>query len=162
MNDSKKGIVRSWEKRRLVYNLVLLVEGLWVLREHLAAAMTQFWGFMVLFAIAANVCYCLGPYLEICVRSFLGPRADRTHYQSFFAVLRYFLFWVGLLFSMWWVWMWSLRGLDHLGGSVHYIYRTEFRDQTLAFVSFLALAFALYLALSFLFRLITMAKGGRT
>lgn len=114
MNDSKKVIFLRWEKLRIGYNLILLVEGVWLLREYLAAAFTRFRLIMVLFAIAANVCYFLGPMLEICVRTLLGSRADRPRYQSFLVGLRYFLFSVGLLFSMWWALMWAHRGLDHL------------------------------------------------
>ena len=162
MNDSKKAVFLRWEKWRIGYNLILLVEGLWVLREHLVSAFLRFGHFMILFAIVANVCYCLGPLLEICITTLLGSRADRPRYQSFLAGLRHFLFSVGLAFSMWWVWMWSLRGLGKLGGSVHYVYTTEFKDQTLDFLSFLALGFGLYLASIILFRSIIKARGMRT
>jgi hypothetical protein len=118
MNVSKEVILR-WEKWRIGYNLMLLAEGLWLLREHLAAAFTQFWLPMGLFAIAANVCYCLGPWLEISLRVLGGLRAHRTRYQPFLMGFPYFLFWVGLAFSTWWVWMWAHLGVGYLGGSVY-------------------------------------------
>jgi hypothetical protein len=163
MNDSKKAILLRWEKWRIEYNLILLIEGLWVLREHLAVAFTRHWDHMFLLVIAANVCYCLGPLIEICVWTLLGLRADRTRYQSFLVALRYFLFSVGLVFSMLLVWDVGLTALvGYLGGSAYYIYKNEFKDKILDFISFLALGFSMYLALIILFRLIIKARGKQT
>jgi hypothetical protein len=105
MSGSKEAIFLRWEKWRIGYNLILLVEGLWLLREYLAVAFTEYRRSLFLIAIAANVCYCLGPLLEICVRTLLRSHASRARYQSFLAVFFYFLFAAGLLFSMWWVWV---------------------------------------------------------
>lgn len=110
MNGSEKAILFRWEKWRIGYNLILLAEGSWLLRKHVVAAFTGHLHIIVLFAVAANVCYFLGPLLEICASGVLGSRANRTHYKPFLAGLRYFLFWVGLAFSMSWVLVLSLRG----------------------------------------------------
>ena len=112
MNDSKKEILLHWEKRRIAYNLILLIEGLILLWGHYETAFSNYWRLIVIFVIAANVCYCLGPLLEIVVRALMGSRVSQTKYQSFLAGLRHFLFLPGLLFSMWWIWMWVLRGMN--------------------------------------------------
>ena len=111
MNDNTKAIILRWEKWRIAYNLILLVEALWFFREHLTPLFTQYTNTVVLFALGANICYCLGPLSEICVRALWRLGSDRTRYQPFLKGLFYFTFSVGLLFSMWWVWMWTLRGV---------------------------------------------------
>ena len=80
-----KGIVLGWEKLRLVYNAILLLpglvvctvyyrEGLWRVAE---GFLTRFHLLIevgigaLLFGLAANVCYCLGPYAE-CVIAAAG------------------------------------------------------------------------------------------
>lgn len=101
-----KGIVVSWEKLRLIYNGILLFpglgvcaayyrEGLWRVAE---GYVTRFQLLIeagigaLLFGLAANVCYCLGPYAE-CVTAAAGfPVTGRK--------IRPFLFGIGLLFSL--------------------------------------------------------------
>ncbi len=115
MNDAYRMILLRWEKWRIAYNLILLVEGLWLLREHLVAAFAGFfWPFMVFFAVGANVCYFCGPLLEIYVHALLDSNTARTRYHPLLAYLFYFLFAIGLLLSMWLDYMWAIRGLGKL------------------------------------------------
>ena len=91
----------AWEKLRVVYNLVLLVEGLtWLwpmwevekVTENPYYRMGPFlWGGAILFGVVANVFYCLGPLAEVWAYRVLGWRMGRA---------RYFLFAAGLLFSI--------------------------------------------------------------
>jgi hypothetical protein len=104
MNGSKNEIFLFWEKLRIGFNLILLFEAIWFLREYLVSAFASLWDRMALIAIAANVCYFLGPLTEICVRKILGVNVDPTRHRSHLMVLRAFLFSVGLGFSMWLVW----------------------------------------------------------
>jgi len=106
---SVREIFRKWEVLRLVYNGVLIVESL-------AFAIPLLWRVpigpfilnAVLAALAANVCFLLGPAVESYVR-WLG-----WHFRG----LRHVLFAAGLLFSMYVVLLvfapiiWAVYGLD--------------------------------------------------
>jgi hypothetical protein len=91
----------AWEKLRIVYNLVLLIVGLpclWLLMllaNFVGQGDYYAFGFFsngtVLFGVAANAFYCLGPLADVCVYSFVDIRMGRA---------RYFLFAAGLLLSM--------------------------------------------------------------
>ena len=91
----------AWEKLRIVYNLVLLVQGLtWVSAMWEVEKVTEnpyyrvsgaSWGYAILFGVVANALYCLGPLTEAWSYRFLGWRMDR---------FRYLLFAAGLLFSI--------------------------------------------------------------
>jgi hypothetical protein len=118
MNDSKRMTFWRWEKWRIGYNLILLVESLWLLRERLAVVFADslFMRFVVSSVIAANVCYCLGPLIEMRVWTLWGSRTDRTRYRSFLAGLPYFLFWMGLGFSMLLVYILVIHSCDYLDG----------------------------------------------
>ena len=78
------GIVRWWEKRRLFYNVAVGSVGLVVL----VAASTVVtilegrfvigpWIGALLFGVMANVCYCLGPVIEILLAKIGGRTALR-------------------------------------------------------------------------------------
>ena len=113
LNEGAKQIAQRWEELRIVYNIVLLGEGLWALREHLAPAFARFWFVMLLFALAANALYCLGPLLEISVDALLVRRIKRSRYLIFLVGLRGLVFLAGLLFAMWYVWTWSPFVVDY-------------------------------------------------
>lgn len=67
-------ILRWWEARRLPYNVVVGAAGLltlgvvrvltWLPPDAHAGGMPP-WPFVVVYGVLANVCYCLGPALEI-------------------------------------------------------------------------------------------------
>ena len=100
-----KGIVLSWEKLRLIYNGVLLLPGLIVCVIYFRESLWRVWeGFAtrlqlvveigigaLIFGLAANICYCLGPYTECLVAAAGFPVTGRK--------VRPFLFGVGLLMS---------------------------------------------------------------
>lgn len=96
----------AWEKLRIVYNTVLLVEGLtsvyflWQL-DKIADYHYRFgssWlGFAILFGVVANVFYCLGPLAEACVHRLLGRGMGRARYSLFAAGL---LLSTGLIFLL--------------------------------------------------------------
>lgn len=77
-------ISKQWEGLRIVYNVILLIEGLL-----LPSPCIGFLGIFI-FGLFANICYCLGPFTEFYLLAF--------GFQ--FGNLRYALFTVGLLFSM--------------------------------------------------------------
>lgn len=95
-----KRAVLDWEALRIVYNIILLAEGLiflWFLRGleeasgHVCAALIGVWGSIIAFGVIANFMYCFGPVAEVYALSVLGRRLGRG---------RYLLFAAGLLFSM--------------------------------------------------------------
>lgn len=75
---SPGSVVAWWERRRLVYNLVVGATGVgslvWVtlvdslVRGHLTLPP---WQLVVLYGVAANVCYSLGAAAEIAIERFL-------------------------------------------------------------------------------------------
>lgn len=115
MSRFNKVILLRWEKLRIAYNLILLIEALLLLWEYFAVAIAN-WRFIVLFAFAANVCYCAGPLIEICLWTLLGSPIDQTRYHSFLRFLPYFLFCVGLGLSMFIVFVITIVGSEYLGG----------------------------------------------
>lgn len=88
-----------WEKLRIVYNLVLLVQGLtceWFLWQfhkitHYPPRVDSHVAEAIVFAVLANAFYCLGPLAEACVYRALRWRMGLTTYP---------LFGPGLLLSM--------------------------------------------------------------
>lgn len=108
----------AWEKLRVVYNALLLVEGLiglWTLRrlgeraDHLCPNVfgPGVWRFIILFGVVANVFYCVGPLVEAYTSVVLARRMNRG---------RYVLFVAGLLFSMYVILCLWMRGWGHIGG----------------------------------------------
>lgn len=101
---SAREIVVAWEKLRLIYNVVMLLIGgvlLGVALDYvvstqvavpLAPPAVIMITFAVLFGTVANVCYCLGPYTELMLVALGYPESGNK--------VRYFLFGVGLLFSI--------------------------------------------------------------
>ena len=102
-------IMKSWEKRRLLYNGALLFPGivlLWRILHLQAERMAQNppgMGFPImdpvtlfisalLFGICANVCFCLGPYSEFIVIALGFPLTARK--------IRVLLFSLGLMISL--------------------------------------------------------------
>ena len=90
-----KTVCLTWEKLRVVYNLILFVEALachMYLRQVLQGFLAddQYRLGIILFGVVANMFYCLGPLLETCAYVVLGRRIQRA---------RLLLFAAGLVFS---------------------------------------------------------------
>lgn len=101
---SAREIVVAWEKLRLIYNVVMLLiggvllgialeyaESLQVAAPKVPPALVYI-TIALLFGTVANVCYCLGPYAELMLVALGYPESGQR--------VRYFLFGVGLLFSI--------------------------------------------------------------
>jgi hypothetical protein len=108
----------AWEKLRLYYDAVLLAEGLislWFLRHlchkvgHLCPNVfgSKIWTMIIIFALTANVLFCLGPGAEIG----LGLVRPRWSVRA-----RYLLFAAGLFCSMFIIWACAVRGYTHISG----------------------------------------------
>lgn len=108
----------AWERLRIFYNLPLLVEGLlclWYLRYlavksgHLCANIfgTRIWLMIIVFGALANAFYCFGPLAEVFLIAVSKGRSRRA---------RYLLFAAGLLFSMFIIWGFAMRGYTHISG----------------------------------------------
>ena len=121
MDETKrrlKAIWVAWEKLRILYNVVLLVEGLlWLVvllmlanrANHPEVNLQGPWisGAILCFGVAANVFYCLGPLIESGIFLVRGSSRLRT---------RRILFFAGLLFSMYFIWGSGMRGWSHIAG----------------------------------------------
>ena len=79
-----KGIILAWEKLRVVYNVVLLVDYLVCSLPLWGAFWFQSFAF---FAVVANAFYCFGPLLETYACVVLGRRIGRARYLLFGAGL---------------------------------------------------------------------------
>ena len=98
--ESSRATVLWWEKMRLVYNGILLVPGIMLAWWHVRVGMhppgptslPDTVAGCVAFGFLANVCYCLGPYVEFVVISRGFPRTAPR--------LRWFLWGLGLLLSL--------------------------------------------------------------
>jgi len=91
--DQIKRAIVSWEKLRLIYNVVLLLEGLfvsWCVWSIFESSLQYVWA-VVVFGLTANAFYCMGPLVEVYASVIYGRRLGRY---------RYLLFAAGLLFSM--------------------------------------------------------------
>ncbi len=74
--ETAKEIVLWWEKRRLKYNLVYFLTSLtWLLLASIFVRSKLFFGFglIVMTAVPANACYCLGWITEIVLRKGIHP-----------------------------------------------------------------------------------------
>lgn len=101
-----RSMVRAWERLRLLYNGVLLIPGglaLWrtmslqaeLLEEGNASLLShplELVAWSVAFGVMANVCYCLGPYLELVIWACGFPITGQR--------LRYFVFGIGMMVSL--------------------------------------------------------------
>lgn len=97
-------IVVGWERLRVIYNVVMFLVGgslLWIVLQSdaateatagLAPPIVVYLTAALLFGIGANVCYCVGPYLELMLVALGYPESGKR--------VRYFLFGIGLLFSV--------------------------------------------------------------
>jgi hypothetical protein len=113
-----KAVWLGWEKLRILYNAILLVEGLiglWFLR-HLGEKVghrcpnvfgSHVWITIIIFAALANALYCLGPLAEISLVD-LRVRWSRRERRLLFAA--------GLLFSMLIILAFAIRGYTHISG----------------------------------------------
>jgi hypothetical protein len=105
----------AWEKLRIVYNLLLLVQGLtceWFLWQfhkitdyplRVDVQVTE----AIVFGVLANLFYCLGPAADVCVYRILRWRMGLT---------RHLLFAAGLLFSMWAIFLAETRLWSYMEG----------------------------------------------
>ena len=107
--DYCRAIVRSWEPLRVLYNAVLLLPGIALILRFLhlqdevvttsggtayftaVDPVTLVAGALV-FGVASNICYCLGPYLEFVISAMGFPLSARR--------TRFFFFAMGLLLSL--------------------------------------------------------------
>ncbi len=117
-NYAKDALI-AWEKLRVVYNAVLLFEGfggLWILRNvgraanHLCANVfdASIWFPLVLLVgVSANALYFFGWGAEVFAERSFGFRFGRR---------RLLLFGAGLLFSMFIVFCFFMRGWVHISG----------------------------------------------
>ncbi len=110
----------SWEKLRILYNFILLsegVHGLLILR--LLGTVTKhdgflygppLWKLVILAGVFANLCYFLGPILETIACGLIGNKAAR---------MRPYLFTAGLFFSMYIVFCMGARMWGHMVGYMY-------------------------------------------
>jgi hypothetical protein len=108
----------AWEKLRIIYNVVLLAEGLLCLEYlrilavksgHLCANLfgSRIWLMIIVFGFLANAFYCFGPVAEVVLMTISKGR---------FARARSFLYAAGLLFSMFIIFALAIRGYTHISG----------------------------------------------
>ena len=108
----------AWERLRIFYNVILLVEGLLCLEYlrylavksgHLCANIfgTRIWLMIIVFGVLANAFYCFGPLAEVFLITISKHR---------FARARSLLFAAGLLFSMFIIYAFAMRGYTHISG----------------------------------------------
>ena len=86
----------AWEKLRIVFNLVFLVQFQIAFRIPLKAFIQshpELWLFVIVCFAFANACYCLGPLFEVYAWVVHGWRIGRA---------RYLLFVAGVVFSILW------------------------------------------------------------
>ncbi len=57
-------IVKAWEKRRIIFNIVLLIPGILILLK-MRAPFTASIGIAFFVGVMANLCYFLGPLTEL-------------------------------------------------------------------------------------------------
>lgn len=83
----------AWEKRRLLYNMILVVVtlGIAALLEPRLLGDVEFWALCLFGALTVNVCYFAAPLVDTCF-SWLGFRSR---------VFRWTLFVLGTLFASW-------------------------------------------------------------
>ena len=105
-----RATVKGWERLRLLYNVILLVPGVLVLWRTLylqdeliekglhivpaypIAPPLELIALSVIFGFVANICYCLGPYLEFLMTAWGVPLTGRRS--------RYFSFGMGVMLSL--------------------------------------------------------------
>lgn len=92
-NEGLEAIVRYWERKRVVYNLLLLSIGLACLifsKSIFIVPIPVLLISVIFYGVGANIFYTLGGYVNIIAVIYIGaaPRAWRS------------LFYVGLVFSM--------------------------------------------------------------
>ena len=120
-----RATVKSWEKLRLLYNVILLLPGIaliWRIIHLQQVAMVgrpPGMGFPIMhsaelvirafvFGLCANLCFCLGLYTEVVITALGFPLSARR--------IRYVIFGVGLILSLAVMSMpWLLMELDFLG-----------------------------------------------
>jgi hypothetical protein len=112
-----RATVRVWERLRILYNMILLLPGValiwrtvhlqkltgsYPLGEPLELIATA-----LVFGLGANICYCLGPYVEFVMTALGFPLSgERT---------RYFVFGLGVLLSI------SMIGLSWLYAEYYFV-----------------------------------------
>jgi hypothetical protein len=79
-----------WEKRRIIYNLVVGTTGLFCIY---GMGIPVFWFEIVLYGVLANICYCLGFCIEVAARFYFKNNTD-------FNEKRFYLYILGLVLSV--------------------------------------------------------------
>ena len=120
-----RATVKSWEKLRLLYNVILLLPGIALIwriihvQQVMMAANPPGMGFPIMhpaevvigafvFGFCANLCFCLGPYTEVVITALGFPLSARR--------IRYFIFGLGLILSLAVISvLWLLMELDFPG-----------------------------------------------
>lgn len=104
-----RATVKSWEKLRLLYNVILFLPGIALiwriihLQQVMMAENPPGMGFPIMhpakvvtgafvFGFCANLCFCLGLYTEVVITALGFPLSTRR--------IRYFLFGLGLMISL--------------------------------------------------------------
>ena len=95
-NGSRQIICRQiviwWEKRRLVYNgLMLLVGMVFIAFSSSTVGLGELISSAVAFGLGANVCYFAGPLVELYYSAIALKRSN---------ILAELMFWAGLIFSL--------------------------------------------------------------
>lgn len=105
-----RATVKSWERLRLIYNLILILPGIAIilrtisLQDQMMAGLTPqdmhypfghpieliAGGFV--FGFGANLCFCLGPYAEFVITALGFPLSGQRG--------RYFMFGLGVMLSL--------------------------------------------------------------
>jgi hypothetical protein len=81
-----KAAVRQWEKLRIAYNVCLIIVALLASFPVISSIGVVPYGiFFVLYLIAANVCYCLGPLGEVYISVFTPVPMRRLRLPIFIA-----------------------------------------------------------------------------
>lgn len=94
-NDTDSSLLSAfawWEKKRLVYNMVLFVIGIIPVLSFDSIDLFDLIG-ILLYGLLANVFYCLGFFIEISFKLYF--KSDK-----YFNSKREPLFWAGLIFSV--------------------------------------------------------------
>ena len=106
-SGTMRDLVVSWEKKRIRYNFILLPFGLLTL---LAWSYDDFWSLpylillSILFGIAANACYFLGPLAELYCRVIFSSLTSKLQLGTWF-------YWAGVAFSLLVILGFALLGL---------------------------------------------------
>jgi hypothetical protein len=81
-----------WEKKRVIYNMIMLITGLIIMLYFGDFDLLSLIG-IILYGLIANIFYCLGFFIELAARHYFKSEKD-------FKQTRELIFWAGLIFSI--------------------------------------------------------------